>query len=95
MENNGRHNSGESLCGSCIHAYGNDCFSIRQEERTWITKKIKKQKIGPGAGYIIYIIKECARYEPGRKELDLFRPGHQFIRIREKKIARRGKLHDD
>lgn len=96
--NKGRHNPNESLCVRCIHAYGDDCFSTPQEERTWITKKIKKRKRGHGAGYIIYMIKECTRYEPGRKELDLFRPGHQFIRIREKKIVprvRRGILHDD
>lgn len=90
MKNNrGRHNLNESLCVRCIHAYGDDCFSIPQEERTWITEKIKKRKRGHGAGYIIYTVKECARYEPGRKGFGLFRPGHQFIRIQEKKIARR------
>jgi hypothetical protein len=61
-----------SWCWSCIHAYGDDCFSVPAEERDWVTEVQVHQRIKSGFGApdeIMYVreVRECERYEMGRR----------------------------
>jgi len=55
-----------TICDSCIHAYGDDCFGVPSEERHWVLEV----KSRPSAyNYTIRNVRKCSRYERGRKPL--------------------------
>jgi len=64
---------GVSLCESCVHAYGDDCFSVPFEHRFWVKeaefKKVtfntKKEEVKKEI--IIRKIRECEKYKRGRR----------------------------
>ena len=69
-----------TLCDACVHAYGDDCFSVPQEQRPWIRRyESKLVSYHPLRPYEVRLIKECDRYERGRKPLPRFSPSFRGI----------------
>jgi len=54
----------DTLCCTCVHAYGDDCFALPFEDRHWVKEFYKSNK-STAARYIT----RCARYKKGRKPL--------------------------
>jgi hypothetical protein len=70
----------ESLCMSCCHAYGDDCFSYPFDERTWIEELHIIEK--KGGAYDTRKILKCSRYKPGRRPLSRGRPTYlEFFKL--------------
>jgi hypothetical protein len=62
-ENKGRY----TICESCVHAYGDDCFSIPPEERHWVKDcYIESRTTQPNRLRYVY---QCDRYKRGRRPL--------------------------
>lgn len=56
-----------TICDSCIHAYGDDCFSVPPEERYWV-KEVAVKPSSSG-NFTIRNVQKCERYKRGRKPL--------------------------
>lgn len=75
----------KSICIHCIHAYGDDCFSVPTSERIWVKKRKVKHRASNNQKipYEIGDVVDCERFERGRKALNKTRygPGPQIISL--------------
>lgn len=62
-----------TLCESCVHAYGDDCFSIPFEERGWVKDvtivDVTREYKEVSTDIELRKVHECERYALGRKPL--------------------------
>ena len=60
----------KSLCESCYHAYGHDCFFTPIEKRLWVQEVITQVVFAHTQRYrVVYSVTKCERYVQGRQPL--------------------------
>ncbi len=58
-----------TYCETCKFAYGDLCFSVPWEQRTWCKTEIRQRKEGNNVTDTIRRVVNCAKYQKGRKPL--------------------------
>jgi hypothetical protein len=59
----------KTICDTCVHAYGDDCFKVPIEDRRWVRQVQVRKMSGNVSISAIRLVSKCDRYEMGRRPL--------------------------